>query len=448
MEFKGMDTIVIDVLRTPELQRLRRIHQMGLGYFVFPGAEHSRFVHSLGSSYIAIKFGRRVKEVAPEFLIKSLCPSDNAIRDLAVAALCHDLGHGPLSHAWEREIIGKHFNFNEWSKSLGVDDERDQLEGAKWHELVTYSLLKWEDGRLHKLLEQDDADSSIRLRKMLRGTYYITYLPRLLASDIDADRSDFLRRDSFQCGVDYGRYDIDRLLSTITVGEATNNKLVVGFQEPKALRAVEQYLRARRDLYEIVYYHKTVRCAEGMVALFLRRLKHLLSEGHEFHVTSLVQPLIKVISGGFLCPHEVLALDDYSLWVLIENITRIEKADSTVVDLGKRILERDFFKIVPCNQDEIAEFLQEDGAYDKLREAIKPFCPGDEEFYYVKDDTEFNVFCDEENEFGYFVNSENKATPFCQHPELRDLSHDKKKGIRLYTLREAVDSVFSIIKKS
>src|SRR4051812_3034115 len=106
MEFRGMETIVIEVLRTPELQRLRRIRQLGLANLVFPGAEHSRLVHSLGGSYLAILFGRRLAEACSNHLSDILTPSDTSIRDLAVAALCHDLGHGPLSHAWEREIIG------------------------------------------------------------------------------------------------------------------------------------------------------------------------------------------------------------------------------------------------------------------------------------------------------------------------------------------------------
>src|SRR2546425_5304426 len=98
MDFSDMETSVIEVLRTPEVQRLRRIRQMGLAYFVFPGAEHSRFAHSLGAAYLAFQFGKRLAQVCPDFLTDVLSPSPETIRDFAIAALLHDLGHGPFSH--------------------------------------------------------------------------------------------------------------------------------------------------------------------------------------------------------------------------------------------------------------------------------------------------------------------------------------------------------------
>ena len=201
MEFEGMETVVVDVLRTPELQRLRRIRQLGLGHFVFPGAEHSRLTHSLGASYLALRFGRQLMDRSRDFLIDELSPSPESIRDLAVAALCHDLGHGPLSHAWEREIVGEDYDFDRWIQKLGLTSEKDNLRGAKWHELVGQGFLAWEDGKLHRLLEGHDDGFSRRLRYLLRGKYYLPYLPRLLDSDIDVDRADFLRRDTHQCGV-------------------------------------------------------------------------------------------------------------------------------------------------------------------------------------------------------------------------------------------------------
>src|SRR5689334_6090095 len=105
MEFRGMEGVVVDILRAPELQRLRKIRQLGLAFLVFPTAEHSRLAHSLGAAYLAIRFSRSIRHVAQEFFIPELCPDEAAIRDMGIAALCHDLGHGPLSHYWEREII-------------------------------------------------------------------------------------------------------------------------------------------------------------------------------------------------------------------------------------------------------------------------------------------------------------------------------------------------------
>src|SRR5260370_29538093 len=165
MEFHGMETSVVEVLRSPELQRLRRIRQLGLAHLVFPGAEHSRLTHVLGAAWLAVRFGRQLIEAARDFLIQTLAPTNTSVRDLAVAALCHDLGHGPLSHAFEREIIGERFDFDAWTKKLGIrSEDQDLLKGAKWHELITSAFLAWPDGRLHQLLETRDENFSERVR--------------------------------------------------------------------------------------------------------------------------------------------------------------------------------------------------------------------------------------------------------------------------------------------
>jgi len=276
MEFRGLETIVVDVLRTPEIQRLRRIRQLGLGHYVFPGAEHSRLVHSLGAAWLAVRFARQLREAARDYLPEALRPSENAIADLALAALCHDLGHGPLSHAWEREIIGNNFDREGWCQTLAIPERlRALFAEAQWHEITTAGFLFWDEGQLHRLLEETSKGSSERIVRLLRGRYWLEYLPGLLSSDIDVDRADYIRRDTHQSGVAYGRYDLDWLVSTCTVGELTNGDWVVGFDARKAPRVIEQFLIARIALYETVYCHKTVRAAEGMVKALFRRLKDL-----------------------------------------------------------------------------------------------------------------------------------------------------------------------------
>ncbi len=149
MEFLGMEGSVVEVLRTEELQRLRRIRQLGLIHLVFPGAEHSRLVHSIGTAYVAIRFGRQLFENTKDFLSSALQPSASEIRDFALAALCHDLGHGPLSHVFEREVVGENFERDKykWADSLGVSKEVADST-SKWHELVGQALLNWPEGQL------------------------------------------------------------------------------------------------------------------------------------------------------------------------------------------------------------------------------------------------------------------------------------------------------------
>ncbi len=385
-----METVAIEILRTPELQRLRKIKQTGLVHLVFPESEHSRLVHCLGAAHLAIRFARHLREATKDYLADSLRPNEASIRDLSVAALCHDLGHGPLSHAWEREIIGKNFDLNKWANELGLSNKRSSLQGIKWHELVGQALLAWEDGQLFKLLEQHERGFSKRLRYLLKGKYYLSYFPRLLSSDVDVDRADYLIRDSHQTGVTFGWYDLDRLISTCTVGEY-NGSLVVGFDEKKAPRVIEQYLIARRALHENVYFHKTVRAAEGMVGLFLKHLKEEMKNNPKQIKFPFLDPLVKMISGDVVGPQQLLSLDDYSLWILIEYVANDKNIDRTVCELAQRILSRDLFKEVPCNSDRIDEFLIEDEGRSKLYNVIQPYCTGKAECYLLVDTIEFDI---------------------------------------------------------
>ncbi len=442
-----MESVVIDVLRTPELQRLRRIRQLGLAHLVFPGAEHSRLTHALGAAWLAVRFGRQLVEAARDFLIQTLAPTKSAVRDLAVAALCHDLGHGPLSHAFEREVLGEPFAFDEWAEKLEIpQNDRTELRGAKWHEVVTAGLLAWPEGQLHQLLEADDLHFSDRMRLMLRGKYYLPYLPRLLASDIDVDRLDFVRRDTHQTGVAYGRYDLDWLVSTCTVGKTDNGALVIGFDTRKAIRVIEQFLIARAALYDTVYHHKTVRSAEGMVGLFLKRLKDASREGMALPTTGLAEPYVRLLSGEALGCRELLRLDDFSLSVLIETASAQPGADETIRDLGQRILSRDLFKIVPIERRRLGEYLRKPDAYPRLHAAIQPFCRGRAQYYLVVDETNVRMLSDAPGQMVYVVDENRRATPIRDHDMFREYWKPQE-GVRIFTLAEAVSAVKSVVER-
>lgn len=450
MEFQGMETVIIDLLRTPELQRLRRIKQLGLVHQVFPAAEHSRFTHSLGTSYLAIKFGRQLRDITRQKIIPSLAVDETVIRDLAVAALCHDLGHGPLSHAWEREIVGYDFKREIWIKKLGLPEDEPVYKRMKWHELVGHAFLLWEDGTLHRLLEQHEIGSSDRIRNFLTGKYFISFLPRLLSSDIDVDRADFIKRDTHQTGVAYGRYDLDWLISTCTIGtldHPNGKEWVLGFDQRKAIRVIEQFLIARRALYETVYHHKTVRSAEGLVALFLRRLKEVIKSGKEiFKGVELFNPIYKTISGEALEPHELLSIDDYTLSHILDLIVTQGADDRTLVDLANRIVTRDLFKIVPIQSRTIRTFMRNPNAKKKLHDVIDPYCPGDSKYYIIFDEFDFKMLSSDEKDSVYLVDTDSKAKPIYLDKDLRSYAEKNIEGIRLFTLREAIKPVVNLIE--
>ncbi len=444
-----METSIVEVLRAEELQRLRRIRQTGLVHLVYPGAEHSRLVHSIGAAHVAIRFARRLQEATSAFLAPFLRPKQEAVRDLALAALCHDLGHGPLSHTWESEVVGADFDRAKWAKALGLGGE-PMPPRQQWHELVGQGLLAWPDGQLNRLLERAEEGASTRIRKLLLNEYYLPYLPRLLSGDVDCDRCDFILRDAHQSGVSHGRYDLKWLISTTTVG-TRENQLVVGFDKRKAPSILEQFLTSRRALYETVYYHKTVRSAQGMVGLLLRRLKQVTKDnGWILKDQTFFAPYQKAIEGSPLEPHEVLQLDDYGLWGLIQHLSTKTPIDPTLADLARRIIARDLFKVVPCeDQENVRKFIEDAENQVRMQEVVSKFCPGDPKYYIHVDHAPFQMLSTDLGEQSYFVDLGQKnrpAEPIHDHPLFRSYSVKSEETVRLYVPRETVDKIKTMIE--
>ncbi len=343
MEFEGSDGLVLDLVDTPEFQRLRRIKQIGLAHLVYPGAEHSRFTHSLGAAFLALRIGRLVARAAEGVITPMLWPRRENIRDLAIAALCHDLGHGPYSHAWEREVM-EGANLSKWADALGID-RKYVTDDLRWHELVTLAIIGSSDSALNRKLTLFDAALPDRVIAMLTNRYYLPFLSRVISSDIDVDRIDFMIRDAHHCGLAHGRFDLDRLLSTIVVGD-TDGGVIIGFDREKATSVVEQFMIARRALYEIVYYHKTVRSAEMIVGLFFKRLRELAgSYADSRSLDPLIKRFARVASGKPVGLEDLLLLDDYSMMALVAAVERDRKLDPTLRDLARRLLVRDLLRV-------------------------------------------------------------------------------------------------------
>lgn len=448
MEFTGSTEILLDVLRTPELQRLRRIRQLGLAHLVFPAAEHSRLAHSIGAAYLAVRFGTRIQDVAGTRLAPILCPTDEDVRDLCLAGLCHDLGHGPLSHAWEREIVGEHFDRAKWAAALGV--ELDTSDTAiKWHELVGQAFLTSQQSELARLLDDLEKGLGHRVARLLRGDFvHRPYLPRLLSSDIDVDRADFIMRDAAQCGVSYGRYDLPWILSCCTLGVTESGDDVIGFDERKGLRAVEEFMLARRSMYETVYHHKTVRSGEGLFALFLRRLRARGAVGAGDGVdANLTRPLFDMIGGKAIEPHALLRMDDFALWVLVEQVTAKTK-DPILKDLGTRLMARDLFKLVRTPAEKTTAFLTGADAYNKIYDVLRRTYGQGNEFALIVDHTRFSMFSEKSSEVGFVVDGKGKAKKIRDHEAFRSLSSAPVIQQRLFVPKDAREAVEKLIAQT
>lgn len=348
-------------------------------------------------------------------------------------------------------MIGDDFDREAWRKKLGLDEE-PELKELKWHELVGQALLAWPGGQLHRLLEQQEQGTSTRVRRLLIHDYYVPYLPRLLSGDVDLDRCDFILRDALQTGVAYGRYDVNWLVSTATGGETAGAELVVGFDRRKAPRVVEQFLVARRALYDTVYFHKTVRSAEGMIGLLLRRMKEIAKEHGDAIVgrEALFVPYGKVIGGEPLTPDEVLGLDDYSLWVLIQKVANMSRVDATMADLAQKIIARDLFKQVPCDPGRLENFLSRPDSHERLKDAVSPYSVGDSEYYVHLDRATFRMFCDAPKEQAYFIDADGEArsaTKIVEHEQLWAHRGNPHTSVRLYAPREAVGVILEMVQR-
>lgn len=297
------NTLIFDIIEHPYFQRLRRITQMGFSNLVYPGANHTRFHHAIGCMHLMQKAVGvlRFKEV----LISS--EEENA---LYIAILLHDIGHGAFSHALEHSIVS------------GISHEEISLNFMK-------KLNKEFDGKLNLAIE------------VFEGKNPRKFLFQLISSQLDIDRLDYLKRDSFYTGVTEGNISSDRLIAMMNVKD---DELVI---EEKGIYSVEKFLIARRLMYWQVYLHKTGLVAENMLVNVLKRAKELAEEGVElFSSTSLKYFMYHQISEDNFNDETLdmfSKLDDYDVLSAIKEWSNHE--DKVLSLLSKMIINRKLLRI-------------------------------------------------------------------------------------------------------
>ena len=308
---------LFDLIEHPYFQRLRRIQQLGLTGFVYPGALHTRFHHALGAMHLMSLALRTLKDKGVKI---SAAEGEAAL----AAILLHDVGHGPLSHALETTIF--------------QDVPHEQLSL-----FLMQRLNKEFGGKLDLAIE------------MFRGTYKRPFFHQLVSSQLDMDRLDYLNRDSFYTGVEEGRPGADRLIKMLRVH---NERLVL---EEKAIYSVENFLVSRRLMYWQVYLHKTVTSAEQMVIRTVQRARDLTRQGVEVPANSGLGYFLGhgVRLAEFENDEKVLShfveLDDYDIWSAIKAWG--SHSDKVLSYLASSILHRNLLKIVLAPEPFEAEFL-------------------------------------------------------------------------------------------
>jgi HD superfamily phosphohydrolase len=248
--------------------------------------------------------------------------------------------------------------------------------------------------------------------------------------------------------VAYGRFDLDWLISTATIGARDDGELVVGFDVRKAPRVIEQLIVARRALYDTVYEHKTVKAAEGMVGLLLRRLRDVVQEkGWLFQDDALFAPYKDLMAGHALSPEQVLGLDDYSLWVLMTYVSE-SSGDATARDLARRIVHRDLFKQVPVEGHRLDEYLGLHGR-ERLYPIVERHCDGEPEYYIHVEYSELMTLGTDSAREVYFVDTTGSgvghASVAREHPEIQHLFSPEAIRYRLFAPAPAVPDLIDAL---
>lgn len=309
--------IIYDIIEHKYFQRLRRIKQLGLTDYVYPGAVHTRFQHTLGAVHL-------ISSAITVLRSKGTSITYEEEEAVSLAILLHDIGHGPYSHTLEHIIVEKYSH-----EELSL-----QYMNALNNEY---------NGKLNLAI------------KIFQNQYQKKFLHQLVSSQLDVDRLDYLRRDSFYTGVSEGVIGSDRIIKMLAV---VNDELVI---EAKGIYSVEKFLIARWLMYWQVYLHKTVVSAEMLLLKIFKRVKFLISENKEVYLTKELKYFFTNPQIGnsdlITILNNFSAIDDTDILVLIKNWAKSN--DKVLSELSNKLINRQLFKIEiqdePFDQKKISE---------------------------------------------------------------------------------------------
>ncbi len=297
------NSLIFDIIEHPYFQRLRRVSQMGLSNLVYPGANHTRFHHAVGCLDLMQKTVRVLR-------VKGIDISEVEENALCIAILLHDVGHGPFSHALEHSIVE------------GITHEEISLK-------YMYQLNEVFKGKLSLAID------------IFTGKYHKKYMHQLISSQLDIDRLDYLKRDSFYTGVAEGNISSDRLIAMMNV---VDDELVI---EKKGIYSVEKFLIARRLMYWQVYLHKTSLVAESVLVKVLQRAKELAQKGEAVLASEALNYFLRSKIDKESFDKNVLKvfsqLDDFDIISAIKSWMNHE--DVVLSYLSKMIINRELLKI-------------------------------------------------------------------------------------------------------
>lgn len=311
--------VIWQCIDTKEFQRLRRIHQLGGNFQVYPTAEHSRFSHSLGVYEIVRRMVNEVKSLKAEL-------SEYEKVSVMLAGLLHDVGHGPFSHAFEHVT-----NFN--------------------HEAYTAKIIL-ENSEINTILNNVSDKLAQDVVAIIQHNHPNDLLNQIVSAQLDADRMDYLLRDSYFSATSYGQFDLERILRTLRVRKVNNQKVLV--TKYTGIHSVEDYIMARYQMYWQVYFHPVARSYETIFIKLFQRLKTLYNT-KQYYFNDM-QVLIPFLNDGVATIEEHYRLDEYSLMYCC--MLMLEKDDLIAKDLASRLINRKLFAYQLANNHDLAIITQ------------------------------------------------------------------------------------------
>ena len=321
--------VIWNCLDSKEFQRLRRIRQLGGDFQVYPTAEHSRFSHSLGVYEIVRRMVTEVKTLCAELTeYEKVC--------VMLAGLLHDVGHGPFSHAFEHVTNHSHEEYT--AKIILGDTELNSILRA-----------------VSKKMPED-------IVSIIQHTHENDILNQIVSGQLDADRMDYLLRDSYFTATSYGQFDLERILRTMRVRKTSEGRKVIVVKHT-GIHSVEDYIMARYQMYWQVYYHPVARSYEAVFIQLFNRLKDSFKDNKDYFEDMKV--LIPFLEKAEVSEEEYFRLDENSLLYCCALIQ--DKGDVIAVDLAKRLQNRKLFEYVDYNEENLAQIqnmLRENG-YDE-----------------------------------------------------------------------------------
>lgn len=387
------DDLIYDLMNHRYFQRLRRIKQLGLTNLVYPGALHTRFHHAIGAMHL-------MQEALLNLKQKGIDITNEEEQGALIAILLHDIGHGPFSHALEHSIV----------KGITHEDISSMLMNA---------LNKEFKGRLSLAI------------KIFNNQYKKKFLHQLVSSQLDMDRLDYLKRDSFFTGVSEGVISSDRIIKMLTV---KNDQLVV---EVKGIYSIEKFLIARRLMYWQVYLHKTVLSAETLLVNILKRAKELSASGKQLFATPMFQVFLqssysaKDFEKNPELLNQFVQLDDYDIMAAIKVWTSNE--DLILKKLCESLLERRLYRIELQNQKISTSYKN-----NLIEKASKYFNVSRKEAGYF-------VICDEVNNSAY-NSSDFKINILMSNGQLLDVA-EASDQLNIQSLAKPVTKYFVCYSK-